>query len=569
MRRIYITLIAIAASCCAVAAQDSNDTVVVDRQINIEKEYTPEIKEVKRKNIEYQIEEVQTKEADLVYSNYVLPLIPRTPFTPLAPEKQSIVRMRTPKDGFAEIGMGFDLNWRAQAYYKVLKSETDKLDVQMRHYGTYWGEGASKLNPKVNIYTGVGSTYSHIFDKKHEIAAQLGYHNNYYSYYGSDELFWSDLDTMHRFQSRHTLNAEFSARSLKSLKDWDYEASAGYVLNNLQYVGLTEHDVFVSGQGRRTFGKHQIELNLKAEGWIYSKNISGYENAVVEFEPAYNLNHKVVDLHAGVRMAVSAIQGDAFYAMPNITAAFHAHKMLRIDIAATGDLRTNQLSQILDINPYFNIFNASGKKATQSNTYKPIDASLALSITPVSNLTIKPSASFRYIMNELNFENGFVNDDLGNAKRTRYFDYTQINSLPELTAGIYVNYILLDRYQFTVDYKYNLYEFEKRTYEIWNRPTNELHAGVDLRPIDDLNITLNYYFANGRMIRNYNAGEGISFMNDIHDLCIGASYLILKKATVFIEANNILGSMKDFKWQTWNGYNSMGFNMTFGAKMSF
>lgn len=567
MRRIYITFFAIAASCCIVAAQESNDTVVVDRQINIEKEYTPEIKEVKRKNIEYQIEEVQTKEADLVYSNYVLPILPNTPFTPLAPEKQSIVRMRNPKDGYAEIGLGFDLNWRGQAYYKVLKSETDRLDVQLRHYGTYWGEG--KLNPKVNIHTGVGANYSHYIDKKHELGAAVWYSNRYYSYYGADSLHWSDLDTAHRFQSRHTMNAEFNARSIKTLKDWDYETAAGYTLNNLQYCGITEHDVYVRGQGRRTFGKHQIELNLKAEGWIYSKNVSGYENVVIEFEPAYNINHKVVDLHAGVRMAVSAMQGEAFYAMPNITAAFHAHKMIRIDFAATGDLRTNQLSQIADMNPYFNIFEATNKKATLNNTYKPIDASLAINITPVSNLTIKPAVSFRYIMNELMFENAFAKDDLGNDRLTRYFNLSQLNALPEVTVGLYANYMLLDRYQFTLDYRWNCYEFAKKDYEIWNRPAHELHAGVDLRPIDDLNITLNYYLAAGRMMPDYKTGTGSIKMNNIHDLNIGASYLIKKKVTVFIEANNVLGSIEKLKWQTWNGYDSMGFNMTFGAKLSF
>jgi len=567
MKRIYITLIAIAATCCSVAAQENKDTVTVERHINIEKEYTPEIKEVKRKSIEYQIEEVQTKEADLVYSNYVLPLVPRAPFSPLAPEKQSIVRMRTPKDGFAEIGVGFDLNWRGQAYYKILKSETDQLDVQAIHYGTYWGE--SKENPKVNIYTNVGANYSHFIDKKHELGASVAYTNRYYSYYGSDSLHWNNLDTAHRFQSRHTMNAEFTARSIKTMKDWDYEAAAGYVLNDLQYCDIIEHDVYVRGQGRRTFGKHQIELNLKGEGWIYNKNLNGYNNVVVEFEPAYNLNHKAVDLHAGIRMAVSAMQGDAFYAMPNITAAFHAHKMLRIDLAATGDLRTNQLSQIMDINPYFNVFAANNKQATQNNTYKPIDASLALNITPVSNLTIKPFASFRYIMNELIFENAYVNDEYGNEKLTRYFNYNQINSLPEVTVGIYANYILLDRYQFTVDYRWNCYEFEKRDYAIWNRPTNELHAGVDLKPIDDLNITLNYYMATGRMMPDYAKGTGSIKMNDIHDLNIGASYLILKKVTVFVEANNILGSIEKLKWQTWNGYNSMGFNMTLGAKFSF
>ena len=497
----------------------------------------------------------------------MLPIIPQAPFSPLAPEKQSIVRMRTPKDGFAEVGVGFDLNWRAQAYYKVLKKDEDKLDVQLRHYGTYWGE--NNLNPKVNIYTGAGANYSHIVDKKHELNAKVSYHNNYYSYYGKDELFWTDLDTHHRFQSRHTLNGEFNAFSLKTMKDWDYEATAGYTFNNIQYCNIMEHDVYVRGKGTRIFGKHQIELNLKGEGWIYSKNVSGYENAIVEFEPAYNLNHKVIDLHAGIRMAVSAMQGDVFYAMPNVTAAFHAHKMLRIDVAATGDLRTNQLAQIININPYFNIFDNTNKRDDIKNTYKPIDASLALNITPVSSLTIKPSISFRYILNELNFANGYTMDDMGVYKLTRYFDYTQVSSLPEMTAGIYIDYTLLDRYQFTVDYRYNLYKFSKKEYEIWNRPTNELHAGVNLHPIDDLNISLNYYLATGRMMPNYESGIGSVKMNNIHDLNIYASYLIKKKVNVFVEANNILGSVENLQWQTWNGYDSMGFNMTFGVKMSF
>lgn len=566
MRRFWLT-IGICAAAIAVNAQESKDTATVNRQINIEKEYTPEIKDVKRKNIEYKVEETESQSSTLEYSNYVMPVNPEPSTTPLEAEKLTVAKLKNAKDGYAEIGMGFNLNWEAEAYYRILKSDVNKLDVNLRHIGTYWKAGKDAIDPKVDIRTGVGFDYLHDIGNDHQLRASLDYHNSYYSYYGKDSLNWEDFDKAGQFMSRHTLDAMFGARSIKSMKEWDYDTEMRFNMNNFQYVKISEFDIAAEGKAYRSFGIHQIEFGAGLEGVFHSGDKTMLqENSIdsklfVNMGAAYNLNHKWVDLHAGFKFAFSCLQGRVFNAMPDIRANFHLHEMVRLGVYLTGDFKPTTLASTLDANPYALL------QGIKENEYKPVIAKVSITTTPVAGLTLTAGLKYEYILDELMFCNSITD-----GKMSRYFDSftTRYHNLAPVFSG---SYEFKDRYRVFADFQYNFRLGEKYLKgTLWHRPDAELHVGAELQPIDDLVIGVNYYLGYGMYAPSeFTDGDvtGIKRMPTIHDLNLSASYLIKKKVTVFVKANNILGSVEKLKWQRWNGYESMGFNMVFGLKMAF
>ncbi|MCQ2344864.1 MAG: hypothetical protein MJ002_08155 [Paludibacteraceae bacterium] len=555
------------------ASAQQDDSTHVERQINIEKEYTPEIKDVKRKDIEYNIEEFAVRPSNLTYSNYALPINPQTPFSPLEAEKQNVVKLKAAKTGYADIGLGFNMNWRAEGYYKILKSESNILDVHLNHIGVYYG----KKDPKAFIHTGVSFDYKHLAYTGHQIDANVSYRNRYYSYYGEDQLGWDTLKKLdyQQFQSRHTLNMSASAHSTKSMNDWDYKADLGYKMDDLQYDDLAELNLFGGVTGYKSFGKHQVELKLFCDGYIYSSvgDVMKHSNNVfVELAPYYNLNTSFIDLRVGARMLMACMRGQVFNAMPDVTATIHPHKMVRLTLAAVGDYRRNTVATMMDMNPYY-IFND-----TLKNSYTPADFRLALTVTPVSELTLSARANYAFNKNEVNFFNAF-HSDFNGLYETRYFNALYID-VKHLLVGFTARYTFKERYSFMADFAWNKW-FTAEDEEIWNKPECELHVGVEMMPIDGLRFDVNYYLATGRKYSKINdinqenidgrltLKDCTGKMNDIHDLNIGGSYLIKNLVTVYVRANNILGSIKDIRWQRWNGYDNMGFNMTFGAKIAF
>lgn len=541
-------------------AQEQPDTVNVERQINIEKEYTPEIKDLKRRPITYQVEEFTAPGAEIEYSNYITDVSPKSQFSPVEAEALGIAKMRKPKDGFAEIGLGFNMNWQAEGYYKILDNEINDLDVHVGHWGTYWGDG-SKRNPKADIRSLVNFDFSHLTENGHQLSANAQYRNSYYSFYGQDVFNWDSLGQAGQFQCRHTLNLGFGSKSVRSIKkEWDYTVDGGMRMNNFQYLRTTQFNVFAEGHGFKRFGAHQIELMLRGEGIIYSgENVNAKGNAIVELAPYYNFNNHWLDAHVGVRLLTSCLRDNVFYAMPDVNFTFHTHKMVWINLNVTGDYASNSLASMVDICPYARLTDDG------IDTYTPVDAKLGVTVMPVGGLSINAGFEYKYVMNDRFFRNEIIND----IAYSRYFvldKHTTHNMIPYLTAS----YTYKDRYRVFANFRYWYGSNAKDDATLyWNCPAWELHIGVEIQPINDLNIGLNYYFASG-MVRMLgpNVIESAN-MPDIHDLNISASYLIKKKVTVFVNANNILGSIDRLRWSTWNGYESMGFNMVFGARMAF
>ena len=67
----------------------NNDTTTIDRNINIEKEYIPEIEEAEAQKFNIKTQEPNVPEAQFNYSTYASEVQPKSNFYPLNPQEQA------------------------------------------------------------------------------------------------------------------------------------------------------------------------------------------------------------------------------------------------------------------------------------------------------------------------------------------------------------------------------------------------------------------------------------------------------------------------------------------------
>ena len=135
MRKFYYILLFCVIS-ANIVAQD-NDTTIIDRNINIEKEYIPEINDAKSQKFQIQTQEPNIPEAQFNYSTHASDVQPQSNFYPLDPQEQAKHKHKNLKKGFAEFGFGYPINWTAELFYPIYNKRNTNFDLHINHDGLY------------------------------------------------------------------------------------------------------------------------------------------------------------------------------------------------------------------------------------------------------------------------------------------------------------------------------------------------------------------------------------------------------------------------------------------------
>ena len=148
--------------------KEKQDTAIINRDIQIEKEYTPDIKESKRSNIEYKAQEYTITPTSVSYSTYSNQVTPKSIFYPLAPQNQNVLKRKEPSKGYALIGAGYYINWDAEFFYPIIKSNSTDLSIFLDH-DAYYDIKNSPFDDHITIDTKFEMDYRHRFRGNQEI----------------------------------------------------------------------------------------------------------------------------------------------------------------------------------------------------------------------------------------------------------------------------------------------------------------------------------------------------------------------------------------------------------------
>ena len=517
----------------------NNDTTIIDRNINIEKEYIPEIEPAESQKFNIKTQEPNVPEAQINYSTYASGVQPKSKFYPLDPQEQAKAKRTSLKKGYAELGFGYPTNWSAELFYPLYNKKNTNFDFHLNHDGLF-SKTIKLIESDLDIILRQG------LGRNHQLNFAINYNNDYYNYYGNGILFDSLPQIIHR------VGASVGMQSTTRINGWGYRADLHYNSMFLHYMPIHEHRIIIDSEISKILGKKPLNIGLFADINILSQAAT---TTVIGLLPSYDIVLDNLHFHLGAKAYFSVNKGRVFNAMPDVTINYNEGKIFSIYAGITGDYQINTLSTTLEHCRYFNP-NSIGLAL---NTYTPADFFAGFRLKPyLEGLMVDAHINYKFVYDDYFIYNVIdsISKDYKNIF-TADFSNTQI-----LSTGVRVNYNHQNKYVAHAGFKYNHYTVADSTMTMVNRPTWEIELGTEMTPIQGLSVNANFYTGLG-----YKAmlPTGTVNLPNHFDLNIGAAYTFHEQCAVFAQFNNIINS----KYQYFYGYENIGFNCLFGIKITF
>ena len=520
----------------------NNDTTIIDRNINIEKEYIPEIEEAKVQKFNIKTQEPAIPDAQFNYSTYASGVQPQSNFYPLDAQEQIKPKRQSLKKGYAKLGFGYPINWDAELFYPLYNKKNTNFDFHLDHNGLY----TEKIKL---IETDFDLILRQAIGRDHQLNVGVNYQNDYYNYYGEGILF----DTLP--QIIHRAKALVGMQSTQRINGWGYYANLSYNGMFFHVMPGNEHRIILDGQVSKILGKKPLNIGLFTDVNILSQQEITTTTAVIGLLPSYDIVLDDLQFHLGAKAYFSINKGRVVNAMPDVTINYNGGKIFSIYAGITGDYQIHTLSSTLEQCRYFDP-NSVGMAL---NTYTPADFFAGFRLKPfVEGLMVDAHVNYKFVYDDY-FIRNVVDSVTNNYKNIFTADFTNTQIL---TAGARVNYNHKNKYVAHAGFKYNHYTVTDSTMTMVNRPTWEIEVGTEMTPIKGLAINTDFYTGLG-----YKAmlPTGIVNLPNHFDLNIGAAYTFHEQCTVFAQINNII----NLKYQYFYGYDNIGFNCLFGVKITF
>lgn len=544
-KKIIISIIGLILTANIIA--QNNDTTIIDRNVNIEKEYIPEIEPAESQKFNIKTQEPNIPEAKFNYSTYASDVQPSSNFYPLDPQEQAKPKRTSLKKGYAELGFGYPINWSAELFYPLYNKKNTNFDFHLDHTGLY-------TNTIQLIQTDLDIILHQKINNNHQLNSAISYNNDYYNYYGDGIKFDSLPQIIHR------ANALIGMQSTNRINGWGYRADLSYNGMFLHYAPINEHRIILDSEISKVLGKKPLNIGLFADINILNSQLSTPDSllpttAVIGLLPSYDIVLDNLKFHLGAKAYFSINKGQIFNAMPDVTINYNEGKTLSIYAGITGDYQIHTLSSTLEHCRYFNPYSTG----IALNTYTPADFFAGFRLKPfLEGLMVDAHVNYKFVYNDYFIRN--VIDSVSNNYMnifTADFSNTQI-----LSTGARVNYNYQNKYVAHAGFKYNYYTVADSTLTMVNRPSWEIEVGTEMTPIKGLAINADFYTGLG-----YKAilPTRVIDLPNHFDLNIGAAYTFHEQCTVFARFNNIINS----KYQYFYGYENIGFNCLFGVKITF
>ncbi|MDD3480229.1 MAG: hypothetical protein PHI42_07590 [Paludibacteraceae bacterium] len=583
MKRLHYLIIA--TSICVTAVAQDNDSTVT-HNVSIEKEYIPQVIKVKRTDIELPSTEPTVTKTEVTYSTETKAMETKSNFYPAKESELKSMKRPAYKSGFIRFGVGFPLNWLGELWYPVFNTNTDYFDINLNHYGI-------SNNGKKLIDTDLDLRYSKKL-RTGQLYSSLGLANTGFNYYGKDSVF-TDNNVFYDFnnekvagknliptkQSITQLNANLGFRSLKEVNNWSYDGVLNYHLLGATN-SLREHQIGLNLNAGYSLGENHIIADLQGNVYLYNAPILQYTSdsiwapqAVISFRPRYERQWDNLKVRAGAKLWFSINKGNVVAASPDIEVRYAVAKLLDVYGGIGGSYEFTSLATTFKENRYYNM-----NERMEANDYTPFDFFGGFNIRPFRGFVFDASISYKLISNQHFFYNKQFDclstpnewPDKQDSERVYSNTYTVDDARATLlNIEARLAYNLKERYNFHVKGKYNGWNVLTPGVQAWNKPTWEGDAGIEAMITKNFNLNANFYYASERLnkLPKKDGTLDVRTLAPIYDLNLSASYTFQKQWSLFVQANNILGSSKAFSYQQWYGYDNIGFNILIGATIAF
>lgn len=315
--------------------------------------------------------------------------------------------------------------------------------------------------------------------------------------------------------------------------------------------GAAEYNFTGIGALNKAVGRiFALDLALTADVTSLSKLIapSNIQNNIYSVKTSIQFNTPNFKLNAGV---LPTWDNNNFSLLPNVTAEVKLDKKKLILMAGwVGSFTKNTYHSLSLINPYIE------QPPSLLNT-KVTEQYVGIKGSKGEHITYNAKLSFVRWNNQVLF----VNDTAKNNTQT--FNLLYEPSLTGIKFHSEVGYTVQERLSFIGAFDYTLFTSE----QLYNKPFGilplELTGTLRYKVTKDLILKSDLFFWDGTHYQTANLQT--QKLSPAIDFNAGAEFSILPKLNLWVQFNNMLNS----KYERWNQYQVLGFNVLGGVVYSF
>ena len=558
------------------AQQDTTKVKSVNREMTLEREYDPTVQDASKINTLPVVKEPTVRKMPINYANFTSAVEPKNELNLLGSGDLMTPVAFNNKRGYFNFGIGTYLNMNGDLGYHILNTEKDKLGIYFSHRSTNGNIESiqSGLDSKAKLNDNLGGfNYKHQFDALAlKLATTYGY--TAYNYYGG---FPSNIAAQTPWGDKNQVNKQFFiAAGIESVKevgfnyllDLDYRNfSRKYGVDSI-INGVKEHAVGLKFDLNASFaGDNKVGLQVLIENLFYSLPTEGeasfrnFENrTAITLNPYFAKQGVNWNLLVGANVMLNTGTDSKLFVSPNIKFDVTIADATIFYANLLGDVKLNSAYQMSLENRYINP--AVGVNA--SRTW--MDGVIGIKSGIAPSFWFDVFAGYK-ATNEDHFYSPYI---ISNGVYNNTIDLIYADSRKFFT-GVNFKYSYQQLFNLSLKGVYNgwsaahvsdIKTADRLSFKAYNRPSFELNAGVEVNPIKNLSLLVDYNLGTGRYALL--EGKNVS-MNNINELNLKGTYTFNKTIGVYAHINNLLFQ----KYDLYYGYASQGFNVMAGVNINF
>jgi hypothetical protein len=576
---------------------------LLNREMTLEKEYSPTIEPAAKINQLPELREPQAPKSKVEFSNYSTAYEAQPGLNSLIP-KSMLTDLNTSKyAGYASIRLSTVLNFDGDAAYQILNTNRDFLDVYFSH------RSSNSQNPSLQIPSESqkffmndnwgGFNFSHDFDKA-KLSAGLKYTYSAFNHSGltvanMNEILLSSLSGIKPIyeirnypnQVNNMLEAHAGIFSDTPNK-LSYKVNLKYTYFKQKYLAQTTpgvrenrimidwnlHDNYNSTSGFGLNGFYKTYKYNSEEFRTYADNDDIMLFSVLSLNPYYYVEGDNLNLTLGLRADFELGGRKKNVVSPDIRFNYNPSDVFTFYALALGGRNDNSNYDLFYENRYVYPF----ERILDSRTY--VDGTAGLRYLPVSNLSLDVFAGYRLTKDEHFFSPAIRfahQQDEENKLIGRTFMEGNYGTANVVKFGAGINYTMQDLVG--INLKGTFYNWDvtrivtdapgvKREYamEAYHKPRFEAETDVYFQTPDiPLRMDLTFKGLFGRKVSEPFSEEPYFNLKDVYDLSVKTSYAITPFFSVYLSTNNLLFQ----KYDIWYGYPTQKFNIMGGISVMF
>lgn len=584
-KTLFISTLGISVASTNISAQTAVKDTTLNRQVSLEREYTPTIQDASKINTLPALHEPQKKQYDIKFENS----IPNTTIDshPIADTGSGDIKTNidfSKHRGYLLFGAGMYSNLDGAAGYRIVDSQNDQFDLFAIHNST---DGKIKyLNPSSlldqskakNMENLIKAKYSHKFES---LTWYLNgsFYNNTFNYYGNPYIFSSAVGNpsfyeglMKNNQGVNVIEAETGIASTEQSDALSYSANVKY--NN--FSSKYGPDVNYDGVSGSIFDAlvnitTPVQTDHKAgiEGGIFFQSFSKndflpllskdpfHNLTIFKAKPYYSIDGGDFKVSLGANINWASDIENKFVVAPAIKTSWNFDEKSLLYFNVGGGINDNNFVEMNRVNRYIN---PASRVFISQTLY---DAQIGIRSGSVSGLEFDIFGGYKYTKDEHLFV-PYEAQAWGNVSEMMYANLgaghlggilkTKLIPSTDLSFKAATHFYNVS--------KYTLTEVTPDKKEAWGLPTLTFDFNADFSLIDNLTFSVNYIFEGGRKAYVNNTS---SKMNNINELNLKGGYHILDWLTFYVKVNNVMGQ----KYERYYGYTNQGINAIGGVSLKF